>query len=486
MSKVRRAVLFSSVAQYGKRLIGLASTMIVARMLTPDEIGTFAIAGAIAMILGEFKLMGAGAYLVREKELTEEKIRRALGLTMLIAWGLGLIVLASGPVAADYYNIESLALIFTILAVSFFFAPFVNITMALLAREFNFKSVLKVQLLSAIARLVAIIMFILAGFSYYSLALGQLTAIVVQFVLIAMSRQFPNYWRPVFSQVAEIARFGIYNSLTNLFQKAVNVVPDMVIGKLGTTAQVAMFSRGLGFVDFLSGSLQMGVTPVVLPYLSEAKRTGQNLTEAYTRATVLICALLWPVLAVASVASLPVIRLFFGDQWDAAAPLTSVLAIWLILRSTHHFANKLLIATGNERVMTVKEAFLFFMIFALVIVAYPHGLLAVASMFLILGFLEVVAVTWLLAKRLDLHVGTFYRALLPNALVTIICALATALIAQYVDFEASNAWKPVGIIALVLPPVWLMSLALFRHPLLAEILKALGLDKKLGNGGDAQ
>lgn len=482
MSKVRRALIFSSITQYGKRLIGLASVMIVARLLTPDEIGTFAIASAIVVILGEFKLLGAGAYLVREKELTESKIRRALGLTIMISWGLGLLVFFLGPVAADYYGIEPLSLIFKILAGSFFFTPFVSITMALLSREFSFKSVLKVQLLSSVVSLVSTVFFILAGFSYYSLALGQLTRVVTQFTLISVSRQFPNYWRPTFSRVGEIARFGIYNSLTNLFKSSVNAVPDLVIGKLGTTANVAMFSRGLGFVNFLAGSLQMGVNPVVLPYLSEAKRAGQNLTEAYTRATVLICALVWPVLAVASVASLPVIRLFFGDQWDAAAPLTSVLAIWLILRATHQFANNLLIATGNERVMTIKEALLFFLIFLAVVMAFPYGLKMVANVFMVLGVVEMSVVTWLLSKRLGLKVWSFFRAMVPNLLITVTCASVTVLLSQYVDFEAPNAWKPVGLIAIVLPPVWLLSLAVFRHPLLHEVLRMLGLGTRLKPG----
>ncbi|WP_417547400.1 oligosaccharide flippase family protein [Marinobacter segnicrescens] len=479
MSKVRRAVVFSSLAQYGQRLIGLASTMLIARLLTPDEIGTFTIASAVVLILSEFKLMGAGAYLIREKELTEEKIRRALGLTVMIAWGLGLLVVLIGPFAANYYGIRSLVLIFAVLAIPFFLTPFMSITMALLAREFNFKSVLKARLLSSLVSLAATILFILAGFSYYSLALGQLTRVVTQLCLIALLKEFPIYWRPVFYRLGEIAGFGIYNSLTNLFKNAVKVLPDMVIGKLGTTTQVAMFSRGLGFVDFLSGSLQMGVSPVVLPYLSEARRAGQNLTEAYTRATVMICALVWPVLAVASVASLPVIRLFFGDQWDAAAPLTSVLAIWLILRATHHFANNLLIATGNERLMTVKEALLFCTIFVLIVVAFPYGLQAVANVFLILGFLEITVVTWLLRSRLDLKIITFYRALLPNFLITVICALTTVLISQYVDFGDNNAWKPVGAIIICLPPVWLISLALFRHPLLREIFRVAGLEHLL-------
>jgi O-antigen/teichoic acid export membrane protein len=36
--------------------------MIIARLLTPEEIGTFAIASAIVMIMSEFRLLGAGAY----------------------------------------------------------------------------------------------------------------------------------------------------------------------------------------------------------------------------------------------------------------------------------------------------------------------------------------------------------------------------------------------------------------------------------------
>src|SRR5690554_7299878 len=90
-SSIRRAVLYSSVTRYSMRFMGLFSTMIIARLLTPEEIGTFAIASAIVMVMSEFRLLGAGAYLVREQELTEEKIRSATGLTVLISWGLGLL-----------------------------------------------------------------------------------------------------------------------------------------------------------------------------------------------------------------------------------------------------------------------------------------------------------------------------------------------------------------------------------------------------------
>ncbi len=469
MSKVRRAVIFSSASQYVVRLIGLATTMIIARLLTPDEIGTFSVASAIVMIIAEFKLLGAADYLVREEELTEEKIRRALGLTVLISWSLGLFIMGVGPLVASYYELAPLAVIFLILATTFFLGPFISIPMALVARRFNFKILLAANILSSIAALVVTVTLINLGFSFYSLAWGHVAKILVEFLVVTLTKGFPTYWRPMFSNVGLIAKFGIYNSLTNLLTKGVTVAPDLVIGKMGTTAQVGMFSRGQGFVTFVSGTLMSGAAPVVLPFLSDAKRSGTNLIEAYTKATMLMCALVWPVLAVASVASLPAIRIFFGDQWDAAAPVASILAIWLILRSTHHFANNLLIASSNERAMLEKEAFLFVAIFALVIFAYPIGFLAVAYSFLILGILETVIVTWLLVRVLDLSVFSFYRALLPNLLISLICAAATFAISIWIPFEAEPAWKPIGVVALCLPPIWLLSLKVLRHPLYKEI-----------------
>lgn len=112
MSRIRKALLHSSISQYGVKLIGLVTMMVVARLLTPEELGVFAIASGIVMLLSEFKLLGAADYLIRERELSEDKIRRALGLTILISWGLGIAVMLSGPWVGRFYEIPSLNTLF--------------------------------------------------------------------------------------------------------------------------------------------------------------------------------------------------------------------------------------------------------------------------------------------------------------------------------------------------------------------------------------
>jgi len=469
VSKIRKALFHSSVSQYGANLIALVSTMIVARLLTPDQLGVFAIASGLVMILSEFKLLGAGEYLVREAQLSENKIRSALGLTVLISWSLGLAVAGSAEWMAGFYRIPSLSDLFYILSVTFILSPFISITVAQANRSFNFSVLLQMNLAASLLSLVATVVLISLGFGIYSLAWALVIRTLVEMLVVMLNPATTVFWRPEFRGVGKIAKFGVFNSTANVVSKGIQIVPDMVIGKLGTTMQVGLFSRGLGFIDFIGRTMLMGISPVALPYLSETLRQGGDVIVAYTRACVLLSAVLWPVLTVAAIASLPTIRVFFGPQWDAAAPIATFMAIWLILRSTHGLANKLFVATGNEKITMVKELVLLILAVTFVISAFPFGLNAIASSFVLLGIIELVLVSWLLKRFLALDYITFYKQFFPNVLISVICGLTTWGISFFISFESEPAWKPVLAIFFCLPVTWLGSLFLFKHPLASEL-----------------
>src|SRR5690554_1526195 len=359
MASVRLALLYSSLGRYFLMLIGLISTMVVARLLTPEEVGTFAIARSVVMLMAGFRMLGANAYLVREKELTPEKIRSAYGLTILISWGLGALILALAYPLAGFFDVAEVAVLFAILSFSFIVAPYISIPDALLSRELRFREITTIRVTAAVIQFLATIILILQGFSFYSLAIANVVCVLVEVVLNLYFTRDVRIYRPQFRGLKVIARFGIYTSLGQVIRKLQHTGPDIVIGKLGTPAHVGMFSRGLGFIVFVSDLIMSGINPVALPYLSDVHKKEQNINYAYLYASRLIAGILWPVLAVASVVSLPAIRIMFGDQWDQAAPIASAVAIWGILHAGHVLAPKALIATGHESAMLFKEVVVF-------------------------------------------------------------------------------------------------------------------------------
>jgi len=471
VGSVRRAILFSSVTRYSTRFISLFSAVVIARLLTPEEIGTFAIASAVVMMMSEFRLLGAGAYLIRESELTEGKVRSALGLTMLISWGLGLLIWLIATGVSNYYDIEAIEAIFRILSASFFLAPFISIPTSLLMRAMKFRELFYAKLLSSLVNLSSTIVFIFMGFSYYSLAMGYTLAVAIELGVIV------RYWPrdmvlvPGFSNFRNIASFGVFSSLGNFFRRGVVSGPDIVIGKVGTTAQVGMFSRGLGFIEFVSQTLISGVQPVVLPYLSEAKRSGEDTVKAYLKASTMLGGILWPVLAVASVVSLPAILLFFGPQWVEASIYATWIAYWAMFRVVNWFSPDLLIANGFEKIMVVKEGLIFFVHIALIYFCYGSGLEMVAIGFVLAGFVDLILTCSLLSYCLNLRVTTLVRSWFSNGIIALVCWLVAWLIYDFIVTEQGSELLALGGVAVALPFVWLALVATARHPIWVELVK---------------
>ena len=465
--------MYSSATKYSTQLIGLASSMVIARLLSPEEIGTFAIAGAIVLVMSEFRLLGAGAYLVREQELSDEKIRSATGLTMLISWSLGMLIWLGAPWVADFYRLQSLSVIFRILSVSFFVAPLISIPTSMLMRSFRFKELLLVNLCTTLANVVITIGLILAGFSFYALAWGYTLSVLVELLILMYYKPHGMPWGPSFRHIREIARFGIYTSLAGFFRRGVMTIPDMIIGKLGTPIQVGLFSRGLGFIEFVSQTLVMGVKPVVLPYLAEVKRSGGDINQAYLQAGVMLGGLVWPVLAVASVVSLPAIYLFFGDQWLEAARYASLIAWWGVFRMVHWFSSDLLMARGFEKVMVTKEAVVFLAHFLAILLLFPLGLSAVAAGFAGAGAIDLVVTSWVLWKYLDLSPVCLIRAWLQNAFIMFLCGLAAWGCYEAVLAQGFGMVAGLLVVASVLPLVWLGLIFVLKHPLRAELVRVM-------------
>src|SRR5690606_16039070 len=125
-----------------------------------------------------------------------------------------------------------------------------------------------------------------------------------------------------------------------------------------------------------------GILPVVLPYLSDIKRRGGDILPAYIYSAELITGVVWPILAVGSVASLPAIRLMFGDQWDAAAPIASIVAFWGVFRAGHILAPQALLSIGEESALMRKELLVFLIFIVSIISGYLlYGLIGVSYAF---------------------------------------------------------------------------------------------------------
>ena len=141
MSQVRQAIFFSLVNSYSLQAVSFVTVAVLARLLTPKEIGLFAVATSIAFLASSIRSLGVSEYLIREKEITAEQVKSVVGVVLVMSWGLGAVLLAASPWIAEFYGEQDLTLVLCIITIPFFLAPFTAVPFALMAREMNFSHI---------------------------------------------------------------------------------------------------------------------------------------------------------------------------------------------------------------------------------------------------------------------------------------------------------------------------------------------------------
>ena len=327
----------------------------------------------------------------------------------------------------------------------------------------QFQSLFVVRLTSSVTSSGSTIGFVLLGYSYYGLAMGVLVAAITEVVILSLYRPAKMPWLPSFTKFKDLFHFGVVTSTANTLQQFSLSIPDLVLGRVASMADVGLFSRGLGVVVFLNNILAKAVSPIVLPHLAEVKRSGGSVGDAYLRAITLLGAFCWPLFAVVNLCAYSMIRALFGDQWDDAVPIASVLAIWAMLQSTHSFSSFALLAIEKERLMLKKEVIVFAARLVAVFAAAPYGMLMIAWALVVTGFIELIVNAWVIKKSLSIGIYRQAAAFFPNVVIAAACWGSLKLLGLYIDFKVLNPWLSLVVIGVSMMVVWLISLRLTKH-----------------------
>lgn len=473
MLNLKKAALFSSVSGFFNKMIALASVIIVARLLTPAEIGIYVIAAAFTLIASEVRLLGINAYIIREKSIDRDKVQRCIGVATLLCFSIGTVLLLLAYPVSVFYKTEDIHLLLSLLSISFFTVPFISATNAILTRNFLFGKVMVMQNIGPLVGLITTVVLIHYGFSYFSLALGQVAITFTNLIVAYLLKPSWVTWHPKFNKLKEIVTIGMYTSGIQLLQKVQTLVPDLVLGRMSSSAYTATFSRAMGFQLFINDLLLMGIRGFALSYLSKNSENKEELKYAYLKSSDLVHCFVLPPLASAIILSETLILAMFGKQWYESIFIAKLLGIWMMFRVLHQMTIPLLISMKKEKTLFKSRLAIF--------TAFVIGITSVAWLspmhiiyvFVAVGCVDSIVLFAHLKKELGLGVAKFIKNSSKAFLVTGVCALVSLLITLGIA-PAANIFTTLIVAIAILGLTYLVMIRLVKHPLsdiVFEILK---------------
>ena len=467
-NQIRSSLLLSTINSLVIKLTSFISVIIFSRLLTPEDLGIFAVASSVTFMATEVRMLGTNAYLIREKELTQSTISSCIGISLLISWLLGFILFISAKSISTFYSTPQIYPLLQLMSVAFVFSPFTSIATAYFSKAFKYEYVLIVQATSKIASLILSLILVIEGYGVLSLAIGLVVSCIIEFGLCLFLKRNQFSFLPKLSGTLKILSFGVTNSLINIINRLELNISDLILGKIGSTYQVAIFSRGLGLHVFIKGILADGVSTVALPYFSQVKNNNESLANAYNKATQKFLFVTLPPIVVSGILASELILLLFGNQWQGAIPFAEGLVIWVVIKLFMNFSQMCLISAGAQKLLLCVKIVSAAVLTIAMVVIYKIDFSFFFYAFILAASIEHLLTYYLLSKKIDLNYFSFIKAQKLPVFVTCICVIqAMAIKVSLSILEITN----LSILPyLTLIPTWAFSVYRLDNTLFNDLV----------------
>jgi O-antigen/teichoic acid export membrane protein len=468
VTRVRNSLVLSMADSYVGLLLQIASTVIISRLLTPSEVGVFAIAAVFSALATTFRDFGVAEYLIQERELTREKIRAALTLNILVSWSMALLMLLGANWVANFYREPGVGDVMRVLALNFVLVPFGAVTHAWFRRELNFKPVFVCNLFSHIAAFVVSVALALEGFGTLSLAWGSFAGIVAVVVATWFYKPPDFPFLPGLKGLGPVFHFGKFASLIYVFGQLGRGAPELILGRALGATDVGLFSRAGGLTEMLHRILLRPVLLICMPYFADQDRGNGSIASAYANSVSLLTAAGWPFLAVTALLAYPLIHVIYGEQWVSVVPLAQILCLACAAEILYLPSREAVLASGDAKRASALQVQIVVLQVLGLLAAIPFGLQG-ACWGLVVAACVGVLLSHSQLHRLGARVGPMLQACWPSGLLTLISAGPLATMLWFMPIHQDNDVVGLLLGGSTATLLWLAGLRAMKHPLWSEL-----------------
>lgn len=386
------------------RLLGLVSTVVLARLLTPDDFGVIALATTAIGLASVLLDMGINIALVQKSSLSKGDIDTAWTLRLIQEGTLALLIALSAPLVARYFDEDRLASVLVFLAIAQGVQALQGMGPILLQKEMRFAR--EVAFFMGRRLITFLITLTLAVWlhNYWALVIGTLSGSLVGVILsYAVYPLMPSLslqsWRVFMGS-------SIWLMLRSLSGYSSEQIDKLLIGKRDGVNVLGAYSIADQIAQMPSSELIAPMARALLPAYSKIKDDVAALRAMFLRALGVQATIAIPAGIGLALVSHEAADVILGPTWLSAAPFISVLACVYSLYALSNSSSYLLLATGRFRAVGLIQIVPLIGLVLIAFVVMPHiSGLDIARARLLVSIAPVMLYMWLAINGLGRGTG---------------------------------------------------------------------------------
>lgn len=347
--------MWTGLAFVVNKSVALASAIVLARLLEPEQYGLAAIGlmvAAFAEVLGEGGLGSAVVYVEGDDRLV---VRNALSLALITGTLATLLGLVTAPILADAFEAPDAVPILLVLSTVYVMSSLRHVYAGALARQLLFKKRVVPDAARALVKATVTIVLAVMGLGPWAIVWGQLAgtaADLVAFIVVTGRRLVPGRLQRV---VAEpLVRFGSPLIVVGLIGVILQNADYVMVGARAGTEDLGVYSLAFKVPELTLLALPFITGQALFPIfvrLDAADDDAVGFRRGVLAAVRAIAAIAVPVAVVLSVFAPEIVEGVFGEKWAAAGPVLRALAVYGLLFALSFTLGDGIKAKGEARLL---------------------------------------------------------------------------------------------------------------------------------------
>ncbi len=454
--------IFMLSASWIAKALGLLSTIILARLLTPEDFGLVAITMLVVHFLDVFANTGAQQFLLSKEHIDDDDLNTAWSLNMIFRIFITLALLILANPIANFFEAD-LAYAFRVSALILIILGMKNPALNIAKREFNYKGIFKLSLLAKFISFTVTITVAYYTRSYWALIIGTISHYTIHTIGGYFIYPFtPKFCLKRINEQWDFSKWILLRSFVGYIRSKGDA---FIISKFFSTSDVGIFTIAKEFAMLVYEQIATPVAEIIMTSVQKANNNNTDISHTIEKYLLILLSLILPIVCIISLYAEHIVVIILGEKWLPAAPILEVLTLLGISTS--------LTMVFNSTLTALKRTKLTFKIDIITTSIILGSLLLIkgvelSDFALVRALLDlVVLISYFMFVKIV--IGLSLRSCIKNLLPTMISVGIMAIILNYIDsimvIDNFIVLALISIICLLIYAVTLLiSLNVFPYP----------------------
>ncbi|URI10258.1 lipopolysaccharide biosynthesis protein [Aquincola tertiaricarbonis] len=342
-----RGAAWLSAGQLARQAFSFGTSLILARLLVPDDFGLFGMTYVAAEIAQVFISFGLGAAIVQRQVSAPEVLTTCFWFNVAIGLAAGLGLALSGPMLADYYSRPEIQQLVWPLAVNMLVAGAMVVPQAILTQQLRFRDITLAQIVGSVLGSVTALLLAWAGVGVWALAAQPLIGNLLTGVWLMRSSRWLPGLKPALRHLQGLFSLSVNLLGSNLITAVGRNLHTFVIGRYLGAAPLGAFTMASALTGTVIYQITSVVTRVLFPTLSRLTEQPMRLADTWLTANAVVGLTTIPIMAGAAAVAPDVVHVLLGPQWTDAETVLPLLCVAMAVQSPLMSAGTVLLTFGR-------------------------------------------------------------------------------------------------------------------------------------------